>query len=62
MSTTLIPVDPAATPLRSSRLLTISASLLPEEITIARRARKARNWVIVALVLAACVCAAAGPC
>jgi Tfp pilus assembly protein PilN len=58
MSTTLIPVDPASTPLQSTRILTISASLLPEEILKARQAKRSRGWVIVAVAVVACLCAA----
>lgn len=58
MSTALIPVDPAASPQRSVRVLTISASLLPEEITSARQARRSRVWVIIAVVVVAALCAA----
>ena len=52
MSTTLMPIDPEASPERVSRLLPISARLLPEEIVAARRARRTRSWVVVILVLA----------
>ncbi|WP_305789609.1 PilN domain-containing protein [Symbioplanes lichenis] len=51
MATALMPVDPASTPQRVNRLLTISASLLPEEISLARRARRTRGWVIVVVLL-----------
>lgn len=51
MATTLMPNDPATSPQHVSRLLTISARLLPEEIVAARRARRTRNWVLVILVL-----------
>ncbi|WP_306212213.1 PilN domain-containing protein [Actinoplanes sp. RD1] len=50
---TLTPVDPASTPQRVNRLLTLSASLLPEEISLARRARRTRGWVIVIVLLVA---------
>jgi len=51
MATTLMPLDPATSPQRVSRVLTISAHLLPEEIVAARRARRTRAWVLVILVL-----------
>jgi len=50
MSTTMIRVDPVA-PRRFPRVPTISADLLPEEIVAARRARRARGWVLAILVL-----------
>jgi hypothetical protein len=50
-TTTLMPLDPALSPQRVSRLLTISASLLPEEIVAGRRARLARTVVLVALLV-----------
>jgi hypothetical protein len=55
MATTLMPLDPAISPQRATRLLTISASLLPEEIIAARRARRTRAWVIVVVILVACL-------
>jgi len=58
MTTTLIPLDPAISLQRSTRILPISANLLPVEITAARRARRTRGWVIVAVVVVACLCAA----
>lgn len=57
MTTTLIPLDPATSPQRSTRILTISANLLPDEIVAARQARRTRGWVIVAVALVACLCA-----
>jgi Tfp pilus assembly protein PilN len=51
MATTLMPLDPATSPQRANRVLTISARLLPAEIVAARRARKIRAAVIVCLVL-----------
>ncbi|GID95951.1 hypothetical protein Adi01nite_53630 [Amorphoplanes digitatis] len=45
-------------PQRVNRILTISASLLPEEISAARRARRAGLWVAVVVVLVAGLCAA----
>jgi hypothetical protein len=48
-STTLMPLDPALNPQRVVRVLNISADLLPEEIVAARRARRSRAWVVVAL-------------
>jgi hypothetical protein len=58
MATTLMPLDPALSPQRISRVLTISANLLPDEIVAARRARRNRGWVIVAVALVVCLCAA----
>jgi hypothetical protein len=55
MATTLMPLDPAISPQRATRLLAISASLLPEEIIAARRARRTRAWVIVVVILVACL-------
>ncbi|MEV4706655.1 hypothetical protein [Actinoplanes sp. NPDC049316] len=56
MATTLMPVDPAASPQRTTRLLTISANLLPEEIVSARQGRRTRIWVIVFVLLVAAAC------
>jgi hypothetical protein len=50
-TTTLMPLDPAFSPQRVSRILTISADLLPEELVAGRRARRSRGWVVVALVV-----------
>jgi len=58
MATTLMPVEPAAPPQRMTSLLTISARLLPPEVSDARRARRTRTWVLVVVVLVACLCAA----
>ncbi|GAA2522194.1 PilN domain-containing protein [Winogradskya humida] len=55
MATTLMPVDPAMSPQRATRVLHISASLLPEEIISARRARRTRGWAIVAVIIVACL-------
>ena len=51
--TTLMPLDPALSPERVNRVLTIAADLLPEEVVVARRARRIRGWVVavVAFVL-----------
>jgi hypothetical protein len=49
-TTTLMPLDPALSPQRVVRVLTISANLLPGEIVAARRARRARGVVLVALL------------
>ena len=57
MSTTLIPLDPAATVQRSGRILSISANLLPEEVVAARRARRTRSWVFVVVAIVAALCA-----
>jgi Tfp pilus assembly protein PilN len=51
MATTLMPIDPATSPTHVSRILTISAHLLPQEIVAARRARRTRACVLVVLVL-----------
>ena len=58
MATTLLPIDPAMSPERTSRTLSISANLLPEETIAARRARRARAWVAVVIVLAVGLCGA----
>jgi Tfp pilus assembly protein PilN len=50
-TTTLMPLDPALSPQRVSRLLTISANLLPEEIVAGRRARHSRVVVLAALLV-----------
>jgi hypothetical protein len=57
MSTALIPLDPATTVQRSTRILGISANLLPEEIVAARRARRTRGWVFVVVAIVAVLCA-----
>ena len=44
--TTLMPLDPALSPQHVSRVLTIHANLLPDEIIAARRARRTRGWMI----------------
>jgi hypothetical protein len=49
-TTTLLPLDPALSPQRVVRVLTIAADLLPGEIVAARRARRARGIVLVALL------------
>ena len=58
MSTTLIPLDPAMTPTQSTRMLSIAANLLPEEVIAGRRARKSRSYMLAALVVVAALCAA----
>src|SRR3712207_473325 len=58
MATTLMPVDPAVSAQRVNRVLTISASLLPEEIIAGRRARRIRTWVILMVVIVAALCGA----
>jgi hypothetical protein len=50
-NTTLMPLDPALSPQRVARVLTISANLLPDEVVAARRARRSRGWVVIALIL-----------
>lgn len=57
MSTTLIPLDPATSPMQSARMLSIAANLLPEEIIAGRRAKQSRTYVIVALIVVAALCA-----
>jgi hypothetical protein len=56
MATTLLPIDPAMSPERVSRILTISANLLPEETIAGRRARRVLIWVAVVVVLVAALC------
>jgi len=57
MSTTLVPLDPAISPVRSTRVLNISANLLPEEIVAARQARRTRGLVLVVVAAVAALCA-----
>jgi hypothetical protein len=57
MATTLIPLDPELSPHHSMRILTISASLLPDEIVAARQARRTRGWVVVVVAVVAGLCA-----
>jgi hypothetical protein len=47
-----MPLDPALNPQRVSRILTISAELLPEEVVADRRSRHSRTAVMVAVLLA----------
>lgn len=56
MSTTLIPLNPAVTPVQSTRILTISANLLPEEVVAARQARRTRGLVLIVVALVAALC------
>ena len=58
MATTLMPLDPATSPQRVLRVLTISARLLPDEVVAVRRARRTRGWVLVIVVLVAALLAA----
>jgi hypothetical protein len=51
MTTMLMPLDPATSPQRVNRVLTISARLLPGEVIASRRARRMRAAVITGLVL-----------
>ena len=51
MATTLMPLDPATSPQRAARILSISADLLPAEVIDARRGRKVRGHVIVVLLV-----------
>lgn len=44
--TTLMPLDPALSPQQVSRVITLTADLLPEEVVAARRARRTRGWVL----------------
>ena len=57
MSTTLVPLDPAISPVRSTRVLNICANLLPEEIVAARQARRTRGLVLVVVAAVAALCA-----
>jgi hypothetical protein len=50
MATTLMPLDPAASPQRVARLLPIAANLLPVEVVAGRRARRLRSQVIAGLM------------
>ena len=50
-TTTLMPLDPALSPQRVARLLTISANLLPEDVVATRRARRARGGVLGGLLV-----------
>jgi hypothetical protein len=58
MATTLVPIDPAMSPQRVTRILNISASLLPEETIAKRRARRARLWVAAVVLVVAGLCGA----
>jgi Tfp pilus assembly protein PilN len=49
MATTLMPLDPATSPQRAARVLSIAAHLLPDEVIAGRRAKKVRGWVIIVL-------------
>ena len=49
MATTLMPLDPATSPGHATRVLTIAAHLLPDEIVASRRARRVRDLVIAVL-------------
>jgi hypothetical protein len=51
MTTALMPLDPAVSPQQISRVLTIRANLLPEEITAGRNTRRLRLVVIGAVVI-----------
>ena len=55
--TTLMPVDPAISPAQASRVLTIRANLLPDEIKAGRNARRTRGALIVAVVVVIAVLA-----
>jgi Tfp pilus assembly protein PilN len=50
-TTALMPLDPSVSPQQAARVLTIRADLLPPEIRDGRRARRARSFVLVSLVL-----------
>jgi hypothetical protein len=50
-TTALMPLDPAASSQQISRVLSIRANLLPQEIMAGRNARRMRVFVLVALVL-----------
>ncbi|MCA2215349.1 hypothetical protein [Jidongwangia harbinensis] len=56
MATTLLPIDPQMSPQRVNRILTISANLLPAEVVVARRARRARTWTAVVVLFAVALC------
>ncbi|MFI5492844.1 PilN domain-containing protein [Actinoplanes sp. NPDC051859] len=58
MATALMPVDPAVSQQRTNRLLTISASLLPEEVVNHRRTRRVRALVILFVIVVALACGA----
>ncbi|MEV6346919.1 PilN domain-containing protein [Actinoplanes sp. NPDC051851] len=49
MTTALMPLDPSASPQQASRVLTIRANLLPQEIIDSRRARLTRTFVLLAV-------------
>ena len=49
--TALMPIDPAVSPARVSRLLPIRANLLPEEIRAGRHARRTKIVLIVAVIV-----------
>jgi Tfp pilus assembly protein PilN len=50
-TTALMPVDPSVSPQQASRVLTIRANLLPQDISDGRRARLTRTIVLIAVVL-----------
>ena len=45
-TTTLLPLDPALSPQRVTRILAISADLLPDEVVVGRKARRSRTVVL----------------
>ncbi|MBM2618916.1 hypothetical protein JIG36_25480 [Actinoplanes sp. LDG1-06] len=49
--TALMPVDPAISPAQASRVLTIRANLLPDEIKAGRNARRTRSGLILAVIV-----------
>ncbi|BCJ44629.1 hypothetical protein GCM10010168_14420 [Actinoplanes ianthinogenes] len=51
MSTALMPLDPSVSPQQASRVLSIRANLLPQDITDSRRARRTRAVVLLSAVL-----------
>jgi hypothetical protein len=58
MTTALIPLEPATPGDAGTRILNISANLLPPEIVAARRARLARHRVLAAVAVVALLCVA----
>ena len=57
-TTALMPLDPAVSPDRMNRILSISANLLPDEVVAVRRGRAARRGALSAVVLVVALIAA----
>ena len=57
MSTTLVPLDPAMTAVQSTRVLNISADLLPDEVVAAQQGRRSRLVVVAVVAVVAVLCA-----